>query len=107
MVIHPAATLSRLVHQLTRIWRPAMPADRARLAEARAILAQLGVTVVDLQCDARVPVRAPVPTLRKHLPQVMAAGIDDLLTRCQNDELRGAADELGHLVRNERPLTAP
>lgn len=46
-----------------------MPVDAAQLAKARAVLADLGVTVVDLQRDAR----RPVPTFREYLPQVMAA----------------------------------
>jgi hypothetical protein len=46
-----------------------MSPDPDRLAEARAILAFLGVTVADLQREER----PPVPTLAEYLPQVMAA----------------------------------
>jgi site-specific recombinase XerD len=45
-----------------------MSPDPDRLAEARAILAYLGVTVADLQREKR----PPVPTLAEYLPQVMA-----------------------------------
>jgi hypothetical protein len=50
-------------------WRHAMSPDPDRLAEARAILAHLGVTVADLQREER----PPVPTLAEYLPQVLAA----------------------------------
>jgi site-specific recombinase XerC len=46
-----------------------MSPDPGRLAEARAILAHLGVTVADLQREER----PMVPTLGEYLPQVMAA----------------------------------
>jgi hypothetical protein len=46
-----------------------MPADPARIATARALLAQLGVTLADLQADER----PRVPTMAEYLPRVMAA----------------------------------
>jgi integrase len=46
-----------------------MPADPDRLAQARAVLSQLGVTLADLQRDGR----PPVPTFAAYLPQVIAA----------------------------------
>lgn len=46
-----------------------MPADPDRLAEARATLARLGVTVDDLQADGR----PEAPTFGEYLPQVVNA----------------------------------
>nr|BFE56496.1 hypothetical protein GCM10020063_010220 [Dactylosporangium thailandense] len=46
-----------------------MPADRQRLDAAWTALAELGVTLADLQRDAR----PAVPTFDKYLPQVLAA----------------------------------
>ncbi|WP_260729022.1 site-specific integrase [Dactylosporangium roseum] len=48
---------------------PAMPADRQRLDAAWTALAELGVTLADLQRDAR----PAVPTFDEYLPQVLAA----------------------------------
>ncbi|MGI5185563.1 tyrosine-type recombinase/integrase [Dactylosporangium sp. CA-152071] len=46
-----------------------MPADRQRLDAAWSALAELGVTLADLQRDAR----PAVPTFNEYLPQVLAA----------------------------------
>jgi hypothetical protein len=46
-----------------------MAADPARIAAARALLDQLGVTLADLQDEAR----PRVPTMAEYLPRVMAA----------------------------------
>ena len=46
-----------------------MPADRERLDAAWTALAELGITLADLQRDAR----PPMPTCTGYLPQVLAA----------------------------------
>src|SRR5258706_11949977 len=46
-----------------------MAADPARISAAWASLAELGVTLADLQHDAR----PPLPTFDEYLPQVLAA----------------------------------
>ena len=48
-----------------------MPADPARIAIARQLLAQLGVTLADLRED--LDLRPAVPTVGEYLPQVIAA----------------------------------
>ena len=48
-----------------------MPADPARIAIARDLLAQLGVTLADLR-DAETPA-STMPTLADYLPAVIAA----------------------------------
>jgi hypothetical protein len=48
-----------------------MPADPARIAIARQLLAQLGVTLADLQEDLEL--RPAVPRVAEYLPQVIAA----------------------------------
>lgn len=48
-----------------------MTADASRIAAARQLLAQLGVTVADLHGDDGAP--CPVPTLADYLPAVRAA----------------------------------
>jgi hypothetical protein len=48
-----------------------MPADPARIAIARDLLTQLGVTLADMQHD-KTPTSA-MPTLADYLPRVIAA----------------------------------
>jgi hypothetical protein len=46
-----------------------VPADPARVAAARQLLAHLGVTLADLQAEPR----PSLPTLAEYLPRVVAA----------------------------------